>query len=87
MCFPPNLSSCIIKLLFRIVDLVNFIFNFRFLSLLVWKFLSNSLFDFVDSSLSSLSKSIKMLISHLNLSSDLIKFQKIPHKYFNSLWI
>ena len=56
-----------------IVDLVNFIFNFRFLFLRVWKFLSNFLFDFsanldpnrvifdsVDLSLSSLSKYIKI---------------------------
>ena len=72
MCFPPNLFSYIIKL-FRIVDLVNFAFNFGFLSLHVQKFLSNSLFDFsvnldpnpvifysVDSYLSSISKSIKI---------------------------
>ena len=45
MCFPPNLSSYIIKLKFRIVDLVNFIFNSEFLSLRIWKFLPNFLFD------------------------------------------
>ena len=73
MCFPPNLSSCIIRLQFRILDLVNFIFNLGFLPLRVQKFLPNLLFDFsanldpnrvifysVDSSLSSLSKSIKI---------------------------
>ena len=73
MCFSLNLSSCIIKLYFRFVDLVNFVFNFRFLSLHVWKFLSNLLLDFssnldpnrvifdsVDFFLSSLSKSIKI---------------------------
>ena len=71
MCFPSNLLSCIINLLFRIVDLVNFVFNFGFISLRVRKFLSNLLIDFstnldpnqvifysVDSSLNSLSKSI-----------------------------
>ena len=46
MCFPPNISSCIINLQFRIVDLANFVFNFLFLSLRVQKFLSNSLIDF-----------------------------------------
>ena len=69
MRFPPNLSF----LVNFIVDLVNFIFNFGFLSLDVQKFLSNLLFDFstnldpnlvifsfVNSSLSSLSKSIKI---------------------------
>ena len=73
MCFPPNLLSCIIILLFRIINLANFIFNFGFLSLRARKFLSNLLFDFfanldpnrvifdsVDFSLSSLSKSIKI---------------------------
>ena len=38
MYFPPNLFSCIIRLYFRIVDLVNFVFNFGFLS--------NSVIDF-----------------------------------------
>ena len=69
MFFVPNLLSCIIRLEFRIVDLVNLVSNFRFLSLRVRKFIPNSLFDFsanlepsrvifysVDSSLSSLSK-------------------------------
>ena len=46
MCYPPNFLSCIIKLKFRILDLVNFIFNFGFLFLDVQKFLSSSLFDF-----------------------------------------
>ena len=72
--FSLSISSYIIKLKFRIVDLVNFIFNIGFLSLCVRKFLSNSLLDFsanldpnrvifysLDSSLSSLSKYIKPL--------------------------
>ena len=55
------------------IDLVNLVFNFGFLSLQVHKFLSNLLFDFstnldpnrvifdfVDSSLSSLYKSINL---------------------------
>ena len=81
-----------------IVYLVNFIFNFGFPSLRIRKFLSNSLFDFsanldpnwvifysVDLSLSSLSKSIK-IISHLNSSSHLIKFQKISQNSLISPW-
>ena len=71
MCFPPNLSSCIIRFQFRIVDFNNFRFYFGFLSLRAQTFLSNSLINFstsldpnrvifysVDLSLSSLSKSI-----------------------------
>ena len=46
MFFLPSLLSCSIRLQFRIIDLVNFIFNFGFLSLHVQKFLSNKLFDF-----------------------------------------
>ena len=70
MCFPPNLLSYIIRFELRIVDLNNFIFYFEFLSRRVGEFLSNSLIDFsvnldpnrvifdsMDSSLSSLSKS------------------------------
>ena len=90
MCFPPNLSF----LVNFILDLVNFIFTFGFLSLHVQKFLSNSLFDFstnldpnlvifysLNSSLSSLSKSIKIpnfspqfIIRFDQISRDLSKF-------------
>ena len=74
MCFLPNFSSCIIILQFRIIDLDNFRFYFEFLSLRIQKFLFNLFFDFfvnldpnrlifdyIDSSLSFLSKSIKIL--------------------------
>ena len=70
MCFHPNLSSCIIRLYLIIIDLVNFVFS-DFSLLVFKKFLSNSMFNFsmnldlnraifhsVDSSFSSLSKSI-----------------------------
>ena len=76
------------------VDLVNCIYNFKFLTLLVQKFLPNLLFDFssnldpnqvifdsVDSSLSSLSKSIKIpnfspqfIVQFDWISKDLSKF-------------
>ena len=74
MCFPSNILSCIIRLQFRIVDLVIFVFNFGFLSLHVRKLLSTLLFDFsanlnmnqvifysMNLSLSFLFKSIKIL--------------------------
>ena len=64
------------------------------------KFLPTSIFDFsvitnpnrvifdsTDRSLSLLSKNTFSLISHLNSSSNLTKFQNISQKYLNSLWI
>ena len=45
------------------------------------------IFDFVDLSLSYLSKSIIFPNFHLNSSSDLIEFQKIYRKSLISLWI
>ena len=38
MCFPPKISPCIIRLYFRIIDLDNFIFYFKILSLHVQNF-------------------------------------------------
>ena len=83
-----------------IVDLVNLVFNFEFLSLRVRKFLPNSLFDFsanldrnqvifdfVDSSLSSHSKYVKIP----NFSPEfIVGFGQISKDLSNSLissWI
>ena len=48
---------------------------------------NQAIFDSTDRSLSYLSKNPFSLISHLNSSSNLTKFQKISRKYLNSLWI
>ena len=69
------------------MDLVNFVFNFGFLSLRVWKFLPNLIFDFfanldpnrvifdfVDLSLSFLSKISIYQLSHLDSFFDLSEF-------------
>ena len=69
------------------------IFNVRnFLSTSIFDFSAKSspnsmILDSVDSFWSYLSKSKFSLISHLNSSSNLTKFQKISRKYLNSLWI
>ena len=42
------------------------------------------IFDIMDLSSSYLSKNIKIPISHLNSSSDLIKFQEVLQNYLNS---
>ena len=48
---------------------------------------NQAIFDSTDRSLSYLSKTLFSLISHLNSSSNLTKFQNISQKYLNSLWI
>ena len=87
-----------------IVDLANFVYNFGFLSLRVQKFLYNSLFDFsmnldpnqvifdfMDFSLSFLSKYIKIpnfspqfIIRFDRISKDLSKF---PYFFMDSTLI
>ena len=96
MYFPPNLFSCIIKLQFRIFNLVILVFNSEFLSFGIQKFLPNSLFDFsanpnpnrvifdfIYSFLSSLSKSIKIVISQFIIRFDRISKDLSKFSYFS----